>query len=193
MRDMPNGREDAHLARAWSRGDPTAARQVVEEYGPAMLRVALALCPRTEDAEEIVQDALLLALRSARAFDPDRGTLRAWLVGVTVNRARQVRRGMSRYRVLLARMGREPYEVPPKAAAGNGDLALARRRLARLPTREREAFFLVEIEELSSVEAGRVMGIADSTVRVLAARARARLQEDVEPVHTSSIRAEGRQ
>lgn len=188
---MRIGEPDEAQLLAWARGDAQAVRQVVHLYGPVMLRVALALCPRAEDAEEVVQDAFLLALRSFSSFDPRRGSLRSWLVTVTANRARQVRRGMARYRGFLARMSREPYELA-SPASGDGDLSLARRRLASLPTREREAFVLLAVEELSSVEAARVMGISDSTVRVLAARARARLQKDLGITRGNSMRAEGR-
>jgi RNA polymerase sigma-70 factor (ECF subfamily) len=191
MREEPPGTAEEALAEAWSRGEPEALRRVVQLHGPALLRVALALCPRPEDAEEVVQDSLLLALRSASAFDPRRGGLRSWLVGVAANRARQVRRGVSRYHGLLARLGREPYE-PAAPADRNGDLSFARQRLALLPAREREAFVLLELEDLSSVEAARVMGISDSTVRVLASRARARLQNGAGVLHAASMRLEGR-
>lgn len=186
MSEAPIREDREDLARGWSSGDVEVARQVVQLYGPAMLRVALALCPRTEEAEEIVQDAFLLALRSASTFDPRRGDLKAWLVGVTANRARQVGRRSGRYQRFLARLSREPYAISAPASS-NGDLGLARRRLAGLPAREREAFVLMDIEDLTSREAAQIMGVSDSTVRVLAARARARLQDS----HGSSLRAEG--
>jgi len=98
---------------------------------------------------------------------------------------------MARYRSFLDRMRREPYE-PASPASGDGDLGLARARLASLPSREREAFVLLAIEELSSVEAARVMGISDSTVRVLAGRARTRLQKGLGITRGGSMRAEGK-
>src|SRR6185295_8001145 len=173
--EMRGENEDA-LVEDLRRGEPGAVRRLIEAHGPTMTRVALALCRRVEDAEAIVQDALIQAHRSLTSFDPARGTLRSWLVGLTANRARQVRRGLSRYGSLLERMGREP-PVPADPSTTREDLAFARRRLALLPRREREAFVLVDLEELSSMEAARVMGISDSTVRVLALRARSRLQQ----------------
>jgi RNA polymerase sigma-70 factor (ECF subfamily) len=168
--------DEGALAKAWAKGDARAAEQVVSQHGQAMLRAALALCPRPEDAEEVVQDALMRAFRSISRFDPERGRLRSWLVGITVNRARQVRRGLLRYANLIGRLGRDRYSVECGAPV-NGDLSLARRRLAVLSRREREAFVLVEIEGMTSIEAARAMGLADSTVRVLSARARHRLRE----------------
>lgn len=187
MRDVDD--EEA-LVRAWAAGDPEASLRLVEQHGKSMLRVALALLPRPEDAEEVVQDAFLLALRARESFDARRGSLRSWLLGVTTNRARQFRRGVARYRNLLARLQRDPYQHDP-ARVGSGDLAFARRKLASLPAREREAFVLMDIEELTSRDAAAVMGVADSTVRVLAARARTRLDERVAELGPASIRAEG--
>lgn len=189
---MNDGEDELDLIEAWRRGDPDAVRRVVALHGPSMLRVALALSSRSEDAEEVVQDALLRAHRSLASFDAERGTLGAWLVGVTANRARQVRRGLARYGRLLARLGRDPYVPFAPPAASHGDLAFARRRLASLPAREREAFVLVEMEELDSMEAARVMGISDSTVRVLVSRARNRLRQGANLAAHVSLPAEWR-
>lgn len=193
MAAMWDRRTEAELVAAWRRGDQEAAREVVAQHGPTLLRVALALCPRAEDAEEVVQDALLRAHRVLAGFDPARGALHVWLIAVTANRARQVRRGLARYSRFLARLSGDSYVTGhAPAAAQRGDLELARRKLAALPAREREAFVLVEIEELTSTEAGRAMGISDSTVRVLTTRARARLQRTSEQSHPLAARAEGR-
>jgi len=192
MASMWDRQREADVVTAWRRGDQEAAREVVARYGPTLLRVALALCPRAEDAEEVVQDALLLAHRALGTFDPARGALQAWLIGITANRARQVRRGLARYALLLTRISRDSFVVST-AAPLQGDLELARQRLATLSPREREAFVLVEIEELSSTEAARAMGISDSTVRVLVTRARARLQRESDLPHALPARAEGRE
>jgi RNA polymerase sigma-70 factor (ECF subfamily) len=188
---MWSGDDEAGLLASWRRGDSEAVRRVVDLHGPAMLRVALALCPRCEDAEEVVQDALLGAHRALASFDARRGGLRSWLIAVTANRARQVRRGQSRYFSLLERLRRERYEPVPPGPVSD-DLAFARERLAALPSREREAFVLVEMEELTSIEAGKVMRISHSTVRVLVARARSRLQRAAELSPARSLRLEGK-
>jgi len=183
--------DEVRLIHAWRRGDADAASRVVALYGPAMLRVALALVPRIEDAEEVVQDALLLAHRALADFDPGIGTPRAWLVGIAANRARQVRRGQRRHAGLLHRILGQPYEASTTGAV-TGDLAFARRCLGDLPTREREAFVLVEMEELSSEQAARIMKTASSTVRVLLARARKRLQQRGAASASYALRAEGK-
>src|SRR5262245_33151715 len=152
MAGIMDARDEERLLLGWRRGDPESVRRVVSLWGPVMLCVALALCPRLEDAEDIVQDALLLAQRSLGEFDPRRGAPRTWLVGVTVNRARQVRRGQTRYAAFLDRFVRQPYETAA-AIPSSDDLAFARKCLGSLPVREREAFVLVEMEEMSSEQA----------------------------------------
>jgi len=175
MAGIIDAHDEERLLLGWRRGDPESVRRVIALWGPAMLRVALALCRRLEDAEDIVQDALLLAHRSLDEFDSRRGTPRTWLVGVTVNRARQVLRGQRRYAGLLGRFLQEPYETT-SSMPFRSDLAFARECLGALPAREREAFVLVEMEEMSSEEAAQVMDVTASTVRVLLARARKHLR-----------------
>ena len=82
--------------------------------------------------------------------------------------------------------------VPAAPGSNRADLAFARGQLAALPAREREAFVLVEIEELTSVEAAGAMGISDSTVRVLLSRARNRLQEGAAAAPRRTLKVEGR-
>ena len=54
------------------------------------------------------------------------------------------------------------------------------RALARLSPRRREAIVLTELLGYGSAEAGRVMGVADATVRRLAQDARAELKTTLE-------------
>jgi RNA polymerase sigma-70 factor (ECF subfamily) len=190
MMALTEPRDDERLLAGWRAGDPESVRRVVALWGPAMLRVALAVCRRLEDAEEVVQDALLLAHLSLDEFDPRRGSARTWLIGVTLNRARQVRRGQRRYAGLLDRFFQQPYETASHQAMRT-DLAFARESLGTLPAREREAFVLVEMEELETEEAANVMGVTSSTVRVLLARARQHLRDRSQASAALSIRVEG--
>jgi RNA polymerase sigma factor (sigma-70 family) len=53
------------------------------------------------------------------------------------------------------------------------------RALRDLPPRERAAVVLTALEEYSSSEAGELLGIADSTVRVLVGRARVSMRDAI--------------
>jgi RNA polymerase sigma-70 factor (ECF subfamily) len=92
------------LSRAWSRLSDEALMGLAaadEPYAFALLyrrniRAAVALatqmCSRSVIAEEVVQEAFFSAWRSRRHFDPRRGSLKAWLLGIVRNRAIDVLR-----------------------------------------------------------------------------------------------------
>ena len=101
-------------------------------------------------AEDIVQDAYLALWRNSAAFDPARGTLRAFLLGVARN-------------VALQRVRRDrPWEELDEASglAGPIDLVSVERAaaiaaaVAALPPLQREALIMAEYEEMSLEEIG---------------------------------------
>ena len=62
-------------------GDHAALRQVFDEYGPTVLGLARKLVG--SDAEDLTQQVFLDAWRSRARFDPEKGSLGAWLTGIT--------------------------------------------------------------------------------------------------------------
>src|SRR5258706_14207 len=74
---------DADLLARSSRGDETAFRILYERHRDAVYRFAWVLTKSETDAEEIVQDSFLTLNRKARDFDPQRASLRTWLLGIT--------------------------------------------------------------------------------------------------------------
>ena len=66
------------------------------------------------------------------------------------------------------------------AFAGVDERDAVARALARLPERQRAAIVLTELLGYDSVEAGRILGVKDVTVRSLASQARATLRTDLE-------------
>jgi RNA polymerase sigma-70 factor (ECF subfamily) len=144
------------------------------ELEHATLFRALWLVTRDRDeAEEIMQDAFLKLLeRWARVAGLDDPT--GYLYRTAMNLFRSRRR---RAKVALRRVvGGQPRD----------DLAAVEEReevirlLAPLSPRQRAALVMTGLLELSSEEAGRILGISANTVRVLAARARAAVRDRVE-------------
>jgi len=61
----PGGRiDDAELITAAAAGDAQALDQLVERYGPQVYRFAMRVCRNQEDAQEILQDTFLNAIRA---------------------------------------------------------------------------------------------------------------------------------
>jgi RNA polymerase sigma factor (sigma-70 family) len=126
------------------------------------------------EAEEIAQDAFLKLWerwdRVARLDDPT-GYLYRTAMNVLRSRAR-------RARVAIRRAVRQ---LPPDdGLAAVEEREAVVRVLAPLSPRQRAAIILTDLLGLTSEEAGAALRIKAATVRVLAARARARLRDGLD-------------
>lgn len=77
------------------RGDTSALAAVFDRTAPELLRLALHLCRRLDDAEDLLQATFLAAIESAPRFDRSKKVM-PWLTGILVNRARTGRRELRR-------------------------------------------------------------------------------------------------
>ena len=75
----------------YSSGTEEYITQVVEQYSPMLLRLALTRVNCTADAEYVVQE-VFLKLLTARPRFRDGDHERAWLIRATINRAIDLRR-----------------------------------------------------------------------------------------------------
>jgi RNA polymerase sigma-70 factor, ECF subfamily len=66
-------------------GFDDAVRALHDQHAPALLAWARRRMSDPREAEEVVQETLVLAWRKHHQFDPDRGSERAWLFGIARN------------------------------------------------------------------------------------------------------------
>ena len=81
------GQSDAALVMQLRAGNEAAMSQLVDEWSPAMLRVARSFVHSAQSAEDVVQDAWLGMLAGLARFE-GRSSLRTWTFSILVNRAR---------------------------------------------------------------------------------------------------------
>lgn len=87
--DTANPRLDERQRLARLRaGDEPAFRQLLADFGPAMLRVAEVYARDSQVAEEIVQETWIAALRGLEGFE-GRSSLRTWVFTILGNCARR--------------------------------------------------------------------------------------------------------
>ena len=148
----------------------TDFRHSVETMIPALRRYARALTRDTDQADDLVQDTLVRALRSEKLFLG--GDLRAWLYTILTNLNRNRLRSLAR-RPLLSPI--EENDAPDLAGpeAGGRDIE---RALATLVEEQRDALLLVVLEGLTYREVAEVQGVPIGTVMSRLARARVQIK-----------------
>jgi len=77
---------DARLVAALRRRDPTAVEDLVATYGDRACRLATRITVNAQDAEEVVQDALLSVIRKIDSFRGD-SAFGSWLYRIVTNAA----------------------------------------------------------------------------------------------------------
>lgn len=147
----------------------------VEGLMPNLRRYARSLARDTDEADDIVQDALVTALDKIHLFEP--GTnLRAWLFTITRHTfLDRRRRGRLRNHLPLDEASID-LQAPAtqEASVARGHLADA---YDRLPRPHREVVALVVFESMSYEQAAEILQVAVGTVRSRLSRARATLRE----------------
>jgi RNA polymerase sigma-70 factor (ECF subfamily) len=168
------------------RQDPERFTDVHDRYFRDVYRyVAGRLDAQT--AEDIAAETFCLAFGKRDGFDPERGSLRAWLFGIATNLVAQHRRKEARrYRALARSAGDAPAvaghedRVVSEAAASRMRPQLAK-ALTALSPGERDVVLLVALAELSYDEVADALGIPQGTVGSRLSRARKKLHDAIRP------------
>jgi len=161
--------EPADLVEQARRGVPGAAEALWRGRSRPMIRTAIALGVRPEEAEDVVQETLLYAFSRLHTFDAARAQFSVWLHGILVGRCSNRRRAARRFVSALARLAGFPRRDPPMTP----DEALQRREAFRalealvreLPPKRRAVWALTQVSGLSVPEAARILGMKEATVR----------------------------
>ncbi|MBD8553953.1 sigma-70 family RNA polymerase sigma factor [Rhizobium sp. CFBP 8762] len=154
---------------------------IVDQLG-ALRRYARSLARDSNDAEDLVHDALVKALERKASFRSD-GNLRSWLLSIVHN---EFIDGLRRARASQKRSDDAGLLSDSSEAASQPSAVRLKQVQAaffRLPDEQREALHLVAVEELTYQEAAQVLGIPVGTLMSRVSRARAQLRafEDGKP------------
>lgn len=180
-----SGRSDRELLAAHVAGDRYAFEELFRRHRSRLRRVARAGCRNAQDADDVLQDAMLKAHRSAGAF-LHQAAVSSWLHRIVVNACiDRLRRATGQP---TAELSAAAHPVPDRT--GQVETAImVRSALSGLPAEQRAAVMTVDMHGYSIAEAARLLGIPEGTVKSRCARARARLAialshpETAEPRH----------
>lgn len=148
----------------------TRFRKGIEAAIPALRRYARALTRNADEADDLVQDTLVRALRSEHLFHGD--DVRSWLYTILTNLNRNRLRSLAR-RPVTNEFDEDDAPDLAGPEAGGRDIE---RALAILADDQRTALLLVVLEGLSYREVAEVQGVPIGTVMSRLARARAHVK-----------------
>ena len=187
--DVPE-RETARLLEAIRRGDPDAFETLAREHAPALFRMALRLTGRREDAEDLVQEALVRALPALRRFE-GRAKLSTYLFRTLGNLWKNRLRSKKRSRIVDWFRRRpdgteddepgfpdpaDPQPSPVERLQAEERAVQVRQAVSKLDPSRRLTLLLREVEEMSYEEIAETTNVPVGTVRSRLARAREELR-----------------
>jgi RNA polymerase sigma-70 factor (ECF subfamily) len=198
---LANHRDEEALIERLVGGDESAFAGLVDQLHPRLLSFARTFTTSPALAEDIVQETWLAVIRGLRGFEK-RSSLRTWIFGILVNRAK----------TMASREARRP-EVPAVSTNGTGEetreewnlgygrkglweetpapwgledpaavfqaheaLDVIQRALLGMPESQRQVVLLRDVEGIESSDACNILGISETNQRVLLHRGRARVR-----------------
>ena len=169
--------DDAALMTAVARGDREALARLYDRHADAVLALIHRIVRDGALAEDLLHDVFLEAWHHAAGYDPQRGSVRTWIMIRARSRALDRRGKLARDADVALRAGREPAGASEGEADVIGiDGARLRRLAAGLDAELVQVIDLAYFEGLSSSEMAEVLNIPVGTVKSRMARALATLR-----------------
>ncbi len=195
---MAETNHDQALLSRIRAGDKSACDECIREHAEGVYRLALRLMRNDAEAEDVMQDAFLSAFRGIDKFD-GRSSLRTWLYRIAYNAAIMRLRKRRPELISLDEALEQPDGTPlpqaffdwsslPQRELEKAEVRDEMERAIRdLPENLRVVFIMRELEELSTEETARALGISVEAVKTRLHRARLWLRERLTGYFTPSV------
>jgi RNA polymerase sigma-70 factor (ECF subfamily) len=160
--------------------DQAAFEQLMRRHNRALYRTARSIVKDDAEAEDVLQDAYLLAFRGIENFRGE-SSMSTWLTRIVINEAIARSRKKSRMAEIIQLDGEEAMdehnEQPEQALLRSEARRLIERKIDGLPDAFRTVFVLRALEEMTVEETAACLDIPEATVRTRYFRARGLLRE----------------
>ena len=204
---MPAEQDDERaMIEALRRGDEAAFMQLVDAYGPTLLRVARLYVPSPAVAEEVVQETWIGVLNGIDRFE-GRSSLKTWIFRILANiaktRGERERRSIPFSSAAAAaadepsvdpdrflppgdentrrwKLGPSRWETPEESLLAGETRDVILEAIERLPPAQREVITLRDVEGWSSEDVRNALEISETNQRVLLHRARSKVRGAIE-------------
>ncbi|MET7421607.1 sigma-70 family RNA polymerase sigma factor [Dactylosporangium sp. NPDC005555] len=168
---------DDGFADLFRAGDERALRQAYERYGPAVFHLAARGLASTTDAEDVTQATFVAAWLGRESFDPSRGSMLGWLLGIARRKVVDQIRATARDDRITDSVRRlapaDRVETPPDRVV---DRLVVADEMAQLPGEQRRVLELAFYDDLTHPQIAAVTGLPLGTVKSHLRRGMARLR-----------------
>lgn len=169
---------DAELAEQFRLGDELALRTAYDRYGGAVFHLAVRSLSNRADAEDVAQATFVAAWMGRETFDPDRGSMLGWLLGIARRKVIDRMRAAGRENRAAETVRALPE---PATTDDNPDRVLDRLviadELAQLPAEQRRTLELAFYDDLTHPQISAVTGLPLGTVKSHIRRGMANLRQ----------------
>jgi len=174
--------QDALLVESIARGETRGLERAYERYSRGVYSLAVRLLADGPAAEEVVQETFLKLWRQPSAYQPNRGRLLPWLLGVAHHHAVDLLRRRQleqRHRVtasphpngdglvdLVDSLGLVSNEGDPQAnASGFDQRQVVERALSQLPVEQRMPLECAYYRGMTQLEVATLLGVPLGTIK----------------------------
>lgn len=172
-------------------GDPEELTKMVQQYSDPIYRVALRMLNNQAEAEDVLQETFIKALRSLEKFE-GRSNLSTWLYRIAVNESLMlIRKRKPEVSILNDETSDEDFEgisvsqivdwccLPESEFLSNETRNELNNAIQKLPENLRSVFILRDIEGLSITETAQALELTETNVKTRLLRARMKLREEL--------------
>jgi RNA polymerase sigma-70 factor, ECF subfamily len=178
--------DDIELLQSAREGNATAFDTLIRRHDRFLYRIARSVLLDDYEAEDVVQETFIKAFKGLGDFRGE-ARLSTWLTRIALNEA-LARKRRRRNTVELEALQHRTSALEPSpmiAPAQDPELSTAQQQIRKLleraidglPDSLRTVFVMRDVEELSTAEAARLLGLGEPTVKTRLHRARRMLRE----------------
>ena len=147
-----------------------STQELVDRYRNNLYAVAFNVCKNAQDAEDVVQDTFIQYYSTRKQFETEQH-VRAWLIRVAINKAKNVNNSFWRKNKVPLEEYMETLAFETKESAELFETVM------RLPEKYRIATHLFYYEDYTTNEIAEILKISVSNVKVRLSRGRSLLKE----------------
>jgi RNA polymerase sigma-70 factor (ECF subfamily) len=172
------GYDDERLLKLVARGDQAAFAELYERFNRIAYGLAFRVIRDRHLAEDAFAESMLVVFRTARSFDPQRGSARTWILTIVHRRAVDlVRRENCRRTSELVEQSEAHGPTAEETAELRRERELVQGALRRLPEGERQLIELAYYGGYTQSELASSLDLALGTVKTRTFTGLARMRE----------------